>query len=52
MLPYVVPSSLHDLLSKRQDVFSIWGEHRRIDKQKISMDEFFSDTELTMIGMN
>lgn len=30
------------------DVFSIWSEHQRITKQKISMDQFFSDEALEL----
>ncbi|KAL9189278.1 hypothetical protein ACHAXT_011768 [Thalassiosira profunda] len=57
MAVVVVASTLFCVFCREKrdgtDVFSIWGEHRRIDKQKkISMDEFFSDTELTMIGMS
>lgn len=34
------------------DVFSIWSEHRRITKQKISMDQFFKDESLELRSMS
>mmetsp|Transcript_7126 Transcript_7126/g.17692 ORF Transcript_7126/g.17692 Transcript_7126/m.17692 type:complete len:125 (+) Transcript_7126:1030-1404(+) len=30
------------------DVFSIWSEHRHIDRQRIKMDDFFEKEELEL----
>lgn len=30
------------------DIFSIWSEHRRISKQKISLDQFFSEEAMEL----